>query len=323
MGNYCKYIKEILQVSYDNGVTWSNVTPISARTGSLIEQDSPDCGYEVITKWVNSGTTCLGTDKYYLQVKEISYDGGSTWTPTEETQRGELIEHYSTDCGYVPSYATQYLTFVPTQSATYFSFSGNSISYSLDNGVNWVSLASGNQSPQVSVGQRIMWKASELTPTSGSGIGTFSSTGYFSAEGNVMSLAYGDNFEGQTTMSSYQFERLFSGCTGVTSAENMVLPALNLTNYCYTEMFRGCTNLTTAPVLSAQTLTDYCYQNMFMRCSSLNYVKCLATNGIDTNNSTTYFLYGTASSGTFVKDSNATWPRGNNGIPNNWTIENN
>lgn len=40
-----KYQKQYYQVSYDGGNTWQNVTPIQTRTGSVIEYDSPDCGY--------------------------------------------------------------------------------------------------------------------------------------------------------------------------------------------------------------------------------------------------------------------------------------
>jgi len=61
---------------------------------------------------------------------------------------------------------------------------------------------------------------------------------------------------------------------------------------------------------------------MFNGCTSLNYIKCLATSGINTNNSTTSWISNVASSGTFIKEPNATWPIGDNGIPTNWTVEN-
>jgi len=62
-------------------------------------------------RWTNSGWTCSGAsgyDKYNLQVKEVSYDSGSTWsavTPTE-TQLGTLIEANSENCGYIPPSTT-------------------------------------------------------------------------------------------------------------------------------------------------------------------------------------------------------------------------
>lgn len=53
-------------------------------------------------RWITSGYTCVGYDKYALEVKQISYDGGTTWTNTGESRRGSLIEADSEDCGYVP-----------------------------------------------------------------------------------------------------------------------------------------------------------------------------------------------------------------------------
>ena len=166
-------------------------------------------------------------------------------------------------------YSQQYLTFVAKESGT-FKLSGNSVSYSLDSGSTWASLASNTNSPTVAAGNKILWKAT-LTPTSTKGVGRFSSTGQFDVEGNAMSLLYGDNFQNQTSLSgkNYAFRRLFSGCTTVASAENMSLPATTLANDCYNAMFNGCTSLATAPALPATTLTQECYYSMFNGCTGL------------------------------------------------------
>ena len=191
-------------------------------------------------------------------------------------------------------YSNDYLTFVAEEDGT-FKFSGNSVNYSVDDGETWIELANNTDSPTVPAGGKIMWNA-ELTPTS-NGIGKFSSSGSFTAQGNAMSLLYGDNFIGQTSLSekNHAFYDLFNNCTSLTSAENMSLPATtlaetcyenmfngctSLTNVpelpattlaigCYYRMFEGCTSLTTAPVLPATTLSQYCYQNMFAGCTSL------------------------------------------------------
>lgn len=84
-------------------------------------------------------------------------------------------------------------------------------------------------------------------------------------------------------------------------------------------MFYNCSGLTTAPDLPAPILTTSCYQGMFTYCRNLNYIKCLAISGIGT--STYSWVQGVAASGTFVKDPNATWTTGDNGIPDNWTIQ--
>jgi len=65
----------------------------------------------------------------------------------------------------------------------------------LDNGKTWIQLAAGTASPTVASGSKIMWKGT-LTPTSMNGIGTFSATGNFDVQGNIMSLLYGDNYKG-------------------------------------------------------------------------------------------------------------------------------
>ena len=162
----------------------------------------------------------------------------------------------------------KYLTFVAIDSGT-FKFSGNSVSYSLDNGNTWTTLTSDTNSPTVQSGKKIMWRGN-LSPTS-NGIGTFSSTGRFNVEGNAMSLLYGDGFIAKTSLAgkTSAFIRLFNGCTGLTSAEKLVLPATTLAESCYYGMFNGCTGLTTAPSLPATTLASRCYAEMFNGCTSL------------------------------------------------------
>lgn len=102
-----KYEKQYYQVSYDNGKTWENVSPLQTRTGSVIEYNSEDCGYVPPTpqyRWKDtSSKTCSGYNQHYVAVKQVSYDEGATWqnvTPIE-TQLGSLYQAYSYSCGYV------------------------------------------------------------------------------------------------------------------------------------------------------------------------------------------------------------------------------
>ncbi len=73
-------------------------------------------------------------------------------------------------------------------------------------------------------------------------------------------------------------------------------------------------------MLPATTLVYGCYYEMFKGCTSLNNITCLATAGINQNNSTYNWVNSVASTGTFTKASGATWPTGNNGIPSGWTV---
>ena len=123
-----------------------------------------------------------------------------------------------------------------------------------------------------------------------------------------------------TTLDSYCYANMFESCDSLTTVPSNLLPATTLKETCYAGMFNGCSGLTTAPVLSAATLVQACYQWMFQGCSSLNYVKCLATN-ISATDCTDDWLYGVASSGTFVKScNNYSWATGASGIPSNWNV---
>ena len=242
----------------------------------LVVKSSADteCGYNsrpspYITYRTISGTPyCSGYDKYVDVYYQESYDYGLTWDTISITPT--LNEAQSTDCGYVPP-APTYLTFVAQESGT-FSFTPNNnnvISYSLDSGSTWTQ---GN-SVSVSSGDVVMWKG-EMTPTltpTTNGIGHFTSSGHFTAEGNVMSLLYGDDFFKKLDLSgkNYAFAELFYDCNKLTNAENLMLPATTLSNYCYQNMFEYCSSLTTAPSLPATTLAVGCYSNMFLFCTSL------------------------------------------------------
>ena len=122
-----------------------------------------------------------------------------------------------------------------------------------------------------------------------------------------------------TTLANDCYSSMFYGCTGLTSAPE--LPATTLKQSCYYRMFYGCTGLTAAPELSATTLAIRCYSGMFVNCSKLNYIKMLATN-ISASNCLSGWVTGVAATGTFVKNSSATWDvTGTSGVPSGWTIE--
>ena len=205
------------------------------------------------------------------------------------------------------------------------------IEYSTDSGETWTSITSntGDSAPSISVsaGDVVQFKGDNAT------YGGYASTAYFNqfrgtakfeAEGNIMSLINSKNFASATTLVSiYTFHYLFSVCTGLTSAENLLLPATTLANGCYEYMFYGCTSLVAAPELPATKLTKECYSNMFRDCTNLNYIKCLATN-ISAYDCTYNWVSNVSSPGTFVKDPNmSSWTTGVNGIPTNWTVQDN
>ena len=167
------------------------------------------------------------------------------------------------------------------------------ISYSKD-GINWIEWDYTNI--PVDAGDFVYFKGNnDSICRSLNDYSTFTSTGKISASGNIMSLLYGDDFEGKldlsdknccfyrlfyncksltnapelpaTTLSNSCYRQIFDGCTKLTTAPE--LPATKLAFVCYGSMFQGCTSLTTAPELPATTLSVICYQNMFYGCTSL------------------------------------------------------
>lgn len=277
-----------------------------------------------------SGTPyCTGLDKYIDVYYQVSNDGGSTWNTVTTTK--VLLEENSTDCGYVPpqpvNYNTQPFTLVALETST-FMFKASTIKnlpamqYSIDSGTTWTIMLE-STTPIVQAGNKIMFRGT-CSPYSFFGIGKFESSGKFNVEGNIMSLIYGDNFIGQTSLSGkdYVFINLFSGDANLIGAENLILPATTLSYMCYSGLFYNCTKLETAPVLSATTLANACYMSLFQECTSLNSITCLATD-ISAQDCTTSWVKNVASSGTFYKNpSMSSWTSGKDGIPNNWTVEN-
>ena len=159
-----------------------------------------------------------------------------------------------------------------------------SVSYSIDNGDNWVTTQVDNTSqtittPSIAQGGKVLFKGEGSALAKDGAVSSncskFSSTGNFNVCGNIMSMLYGDNFASQTAFpngSSYNFRCLFGSANKLISAENLVLSATTLTFECYGEMFYGCTALTSVPTLPATNLISACYQGMFRNCSSLTTV---------------------------------------------------
>ena len=171
----------------------------------------------------------------------------------------------------------------------------------------------------------------------------------------VPEAAYGRMFAGctslleapdlpATTLALMCYSTMFSGCSSLVKAPK-VLPATSLEQQCYLSMFLNCASLTeapelpaiqlkancyyamfagtalsTAPKLPAEKLVTGCYRQMFQDCHNLNHVKCMATD-ISASNCTRFWLYGTASGGTFVKHPDMNdWTFGDHGVPSTWQI---
>ena len=225
---------------------------------------------------------------------------------------GETIEYLDNPQGYLS------FKFVTDGTVKWQNVKGD-IEYSKNGGSTWTAFNGATVS--ATTGDEIWFKGS-LTGGCGANTETSSSkfytSGYFFASGNIQSLCGFYN-----TLQDYHFSYLFFRCSFLNIDENnkLLLPATTLAKNCYYYMFRGCTSLTTAPKLPATTLANRCYYYMFRDCASLNYIKAMFT----TTPSTSYmsnWVNGVASSGTFVKNSAATWTSecGVSACPCGWAV---
>ncbi len=122
-----------------------------------------------------------------------------------------------------------------------------------------------------------------------------------------------------TQLADSCYSSMFYNCTSLTKVPD--LPATQLADSCYSYMFYNCTSLIKAPDLPARTLTPECYRFMFCNCNKLKYIKCLATD-LSASQCTHNWMEDVpcGSERFFVKAANATWSRGCDGIPENWSI---
>lgn len=237
-------------------------------------------------------------------------------------------------------YSQDYFTLDVLESGT-FTWDVSSVQYSVNND-SWNTWG-GNLN--VNSGDKVRFKSTNSAYASK----TLSATGNFNAEGNIMSLMYGDNFIGQTAFKSVYggFKEFFIGNINIINANNLLLPATSIGYTAYDAMFNGCYNLITSPKeLPATTLYNFCYRsmfsgcrklttsprlpeindlsktecmkNMFSGCNSLNSITCLA---LDTSASQTQnWVNSVAATGTFTKKAGVTWSSGTRGIPSGWTV---
>lgn len=128
------------------------------------------------------------------------------------------------------------------------------------------------------------------------------------------------------------FNTMFGRCSNLVTAPPILsinkvfgdgpfIPGAYLCGY----MFSGCTALTTAPeIVVNSTNKGALFGNMFDGCSSLNNVTCLIKNNDFSGTFMKPFqnwLTGVSATGTFVKNKNADWwESGASGIPSGWTV---
>lgn len=215
--------------------------------------------YEAVTEY-----DTIDTNTPYVIVTPGDYSGTTLDEIIEEAYQSGYTDGYADgqeQC--VHDYSKDYLTIeVPEEY-----YSGDLIirgtpQYSV-NGGEWT-MAENPTTIHLSPGDKVRFKGINQ------GNNLFLSFNFiFKAYGNIMSLIYGDDFIGQTSLIVPKaFDNCFSRCPGLFDISNLILPATTLSEACYSNMFQH-TTITTAPALPATTLANNCYEYMFSECTSL------------------------------------------------------
>ncbi len=278
---------------YNNNISIIGEDGEVIRTGGWGEYQTP-----VLLKYLSSENIGVASTGTFVKGKTNDWSIGVNGIPTNWT----IEENYSQN----------YLTFdILTGGTINWNCNGlnynKEISYSTNDGETWTTI---NSTTPINVvaNDKLLVKGDNTSYWSDTTTNCKFSTSNeatFNLSGNIMSLVHGDNFIGKDTLDDGQvdsngnhgwpniFRGLFSGCSGLKNAENLILPitlsvgcfremfsgsgitiapkllALKMANSCYSRMFNNCQSLTTAPDLPSTELATDCYSYMFGNCSSL------------------------------------------------------
>ena len=307
---WVSYVEETKEVAFNKtqllkieivGLAMKNDVP---ATGKTVDKD--DCEYTVLA--------------FYDDYTEKDITDEATVTGSLVVEESELTERHSAGTltltaeysGFNDSDSVtvwqeaatvSYLTFnITSDGDISWGCAGESaatIEYKKNNG-EWTEITASYLDPEtmsggtkinVVAGDEVQFRGDNATyadPNESLSYGTFGlSTAGFTLEGNIMSLINSVNYKEITEMTNDNagaFLGLFAGCTGLTSAENLVLPTATLASYCYQNMFFGCTSLSQTPaILPATTLAEGCYMSMFSECTSLTTAPELPTTTLAEN----------------------------------------
>lgn len=150
------------------------------------------------------------------------------------------------------------------------------IEYKIDNN-DWITSSASNIDVEVKAGEHVWFRGHNESYTTKTDAG-FTPTvfscynGDFFIYGNLMSLIYGDDYEGKTEITGdHAFYKLFTNNKRILNhpALDIELPAMVLSTACYRNMFTKCSNMTRGPKLPAENLAEQCYASMFSYCTSM------------------------------------------------------
>lgn len=288
-------------------------------------------------EWVDKGyltflaeETCVFTFKINAkltteQVTSVSYslDNGKTWITTNNNGTStQTITTPTVRAGkriIWKGIATLYDTETYYASVSAFSSTGNFVAYG-----NVISMLIGDNFADESLLptgwnlRNIFYGCTKLTDASGMVFPiSITTNAYYAMFYQNTGLITPPSTLPATTLTDNCYRQMFFGCSNMTSCPAIL--ATTVASMCCYQMFQNDSNITTSPVLLALSLAYYCYANMFLNCTKLNHVTMYATSGVSSGNVSS-MLSNTSSTGTFVKNSAATWTE-SIVIPSNWTVE--
>lgn len=276
-----------------NNLSFSSMTEAEEYecpwVGMTADINNTDYIFDVNYLWVTkydlvevSGAYICDEGNKYKKMEEKIRNVDDTWSsqipPVYE--KGELIESASTDC---PTYTSQYFTLATDNgnSGTFYIPNPNSMSleYSADGGSTWTSANASFSVTSSSVMIRGInskpWATAENTSYA------ITANTQFHAEGNTMSLWYGDNFANQTTLSvNHACQSMFNASNNLTSVENLVFPARTIGTHFYHTTFKNCSNLSGSVTFEMDVINQECLSITFENCSKLKAVYIPNATGI-------------------------------------------
>lgn len=311
-------------------------------------------GCNNLSKVVAKFTTTPSSSYTYNWLSDITAtfykNPNATWDQTISRNTSTVPANWTiTD---IPSVNYLKFTTVDENGSTY-AFSKAGLEYSIDGG-EWTTLAANTNTPNVPKDSNIRFRG-YLESNGSEGIGTFSSSGKFDAEGELMTLLYGEYYVGQTSKyANYMFRQMFT-LTKIVNAYNLVIPYNSgsysyscyymfnacselavapkelkgdtyVGNYSFYQMFGNCPKLTKTPIIWYTFPAYEAMNNMFINDTLLSEVYLMQTNNNNQVNSSRSksWLKGVAETGTFYANKNLTWldtiERSEHTIPEGWTI---
>lgn len=296
-----------IDVSTDNGQTWTEVTSETYSDGNNTPIATLDTGEKMLVRGDNPNGL-----SYYSQLTDDKESGGSFYVDGEAFVCGNVMSLLSKN-------DFQSMTDVPDYA---FTFLFGELDWKWKNDTSLFSHPTNKiLLPATTLGEGCYYAmfsgCSNLTIAPELPAVTMKDNCY-----QFMLQACGMTKAPElpaTTLAAFCYANMFDSCTNLVEAPE--LPATTLAVGCYASMFNECTSLVEAPELSAKALVSDCYDGMFSSCTNLNYIKALFTTTPELQY-TGGWVNDVSATGTFIKNEEATWDvTGINGIPTGWTVE--